>query len=35
MIVNMRNEMDSNLSDYSINNPGDYGVVDGLHKQCN
>ena len=28
--MNMRNEMDFNLSNYSINNPGDYGVFEGL-----
>ena len=26
----MRNEMDFNLSEYSINAPGDYGVFEGL-----
>jgi len=28
--VNMRNEMGFNLSEYSINTPGDYGVFEGL-----
>ena len=28
--MNMRNEMDFNLSEYSINAPGDYGVFEGL-----